>query len=138
MDEAQKGKLRVKSVHPPLSKTTVVGDLLIFGGVQVAAALFLQTGASVEAWEQWVAYFDGNAPLAYVILVGVMPNVLIYYPYSLFYMVLDLCLYDHPWVVSKKIQPVRCVAFSAQTAKLHSLHSPHPARPSARTLMLFY
>ncbi len=98
--------IRVRSVQPPPADSTTFGDLFIFGGLQLAAALFLQTDAAISLWQQWVEYWYGDAPLAFAVLLGAMPNILVYYPYSMFYMVLDLCFPDHPWVVSKKIQPV--------------------------------
>lgn len=127
--------IRVKSVQPPAPGSSTFGDLLIFGGGQVAAACFLQTDAAISLWQWWINICNGDSTIAFVVLLGVMPNLLVYYPYSIFYMVLDLWFPDHPWVKSKKIQPVRTKLFYCV---LHSnSHPPNflcqtSPRPSVR------
>ena len=104
---AERGrKLRVKSRQPPSKWDILVGDASLFGLALVGGCLLLQTPWALPAWRAWVDLCGGSAPLASALLLHTLPNVLVYYPLSLFYMVLDLWFPTHPWVVSKKVQPV--------------------------------
>ena len=104
--------LRVKSQRPPTRKELLPTEWLVplFGIVSVA---MLQHPAAPDVWRK-LADALGGERLATVLLISVIPNLLVYYPSSFFYMYIDLFGQDWAWVRSAKIQPVS-VSFVPQT-----------------------
>lgn len=98
--------IRVKSVNPPPKSDTVWSDLAIFGTVLLSMALFLQTPWAASAWSAFLALpgIDGDARWGSLVMLW-LPNLLVYYPYSAMYAVIDLCFHDA--FKHKKVQPVR-------------------------------
>lgn len=96
--------IRVKSVNPPPKSDTVWSDLAIFGTVLLSMALFLQTPWAASAWSAFLALpgIDGDARWGSLVMLW-LPNLLVYYPYSAMYAVIDLCFHDA--FKHKKVQP---------------------------------
>lgn len=130
--------LRVKSVRPPQKKELLPTEWLVptFGVLCVA---LLQLPGASDFWRN-LADALGGERLATVLLISVIPNLLVYYPNSFFYLFIDFFGQDWSWVREKKIQPVRIHAphdarstSRARTMTLSFIHRPHSDRPSNST-----
>ncbi len=96
--------LRVKSIKPPQKKDLMPTEWLVptFGVLCVA---LLQAPSAPDFWRK-LADALGGERLATALLISVIPNLLVYYPNSFFYMYIDFFGQNWDWVRAKKIQPV--------------------------------
>lgn len=101
LNMARQRPMRVKSVHPPQKPPSE----LFLAVLMFVAAAALDSQPGRDLWE-WLSISAGGPKEATVLTILVVPNI-VYYFMSAIFAFLDLCVPDHPFVKSAKVQPVR-------------------------------